>query len=61
MDINYDLSDLNLIGAYIQEGEEYKQTNEIPSSGYEFNSEESLCPDKFCLNFYDIKKGIFLG
>ena len=41
--INYDLSDLNLIGVYIQEGEEYKQTNEIPSSGYEFNSEESYC------------------
>ena len=41
--INYDLSDLNLIGAYIQEGEEYKQTNEIPTSGYEFNSEKSYC------------------
>ena len=41
--INYDLSDLNLIGVYIQEGEEYKQTNEIPSSGYKFNSEESYC------------------
>ena len=41
--INYDLSDLNLIGAYIQEGEEYIQTNEIPSSGYEFNSEKSYC------------------
>ena len=34
--INYELSDFNLIGAYIQEGEEYKQTNEIPTSGYEF-------------------------
>ena len=41
--INYDLSDLNLIGAYIQEGEEYKQVNEIPLSGYEFNSDESYC------------------
>ena len=41
--INYDLSDLNLIGVYIQEREEYKQTNEIPISGYEFNSEESYC------------------
>ncbi len=41
--INYDLSDLNLIGVYIQEGEEYIQTNEIPSSGYEFNAEESYC------------------
>mgnify|MGYP005774663591 FL=1 len=41
--INYDLSDLNLIGAYIQEGEEYIQTNEIPLSGYEFNSEKSYC------------------
>ena len=41
--INYNLSDLNLIGAYIQEGEEYKQTNEIPTNGYEFNSEKSYC------------------
>ena len=41
--INYDLSDLNLIGAYIQEGEEYKQVNEIPLSRYEFNSDESYC------------------
>ena len=41
--INYDLSDLSLIGVYIQEGEEYIQTNEIPSSGYKFNSEESYC------------------
>ena len=55
--INYDLSDLNLIGVYIQEGEEYKQTNEIPTSGYEFNSEESYCTinnerdDTITLNF----------
>ena len=41
--INYDLSDLNLIGVYIQEGEEYIQTNEIPTSGYEFNNAESYC------------------
>ena len=41
--INYELSDLNLIGAYIQEGEEYKQVNEIPLSGYEFNEEKSYC------------------
>ena len=33
----------NLIGAYIQEGEEYKQTDDIPSSGYEFNAEKSYC------------------
>ena len=41
--INYDLSDLNLIGAYIQEGDDYTPTNEIPSSGYEFNGEKSYC------------------
>ena len=41
--INYDLSDLNLIGVYIQEGEEYIQANEIPLSGYKFNGEESYC------------------
>ena len=55
--INYDLSDLNLIGVYIQEGEEYIQTNEIPTSGYEFNGEESYCTvnnerdDTITLNF----------
>jgi len=55
--INYDLSDLNLIGVYIQEGEEYIQTNEIPTSGYEFNDEESYCTvnnerdDTITLNF----------
>ena len=41
--INYELSDFNLIGAYIQEGDNYIQVNEIPTSGYEFNSEESYC------------------
>ena len=41
--INYELSDLNLIGAYIQEGEEYVKTDTIPTSGYELNAEESYC------------------
>ena len=41
--INYELSDLNLIGAYIQNGDDYTPTNEIPSSGYEFNGEKSYC------------------
>ena len=40
--ITKELND-NLIGAYIQEGEEYIQTDDIPISGYEFNSEESYC------------------
>ena len=40
--ITKELND-NLIGAYIQEGEEYKQTDDIPSSGYEFNKEKSYC------------------
>ena len=41
--INYELCDFNLIGAYIQEGDNYIQVNEIPTSGYEFNSEKSYC------------------
>ena len=41
--INYELSDLNLIGAYIQQGEEYVKADTIPTSGYEFNAEESYC------------------
>ena len=41
--INYELSDFNLIGAYIQEGDNYIQVDEIPTSGYEFNVEKSYC------------------
>ena len=41
--INYELSDFNLIGAYIQEGDSYTQVDEIPTSGYEFNGEKSYC------------------
>ena len=42
--INYELSDFNLIGAYIQaEGDNYTQVDEIPTSGYEFNAEKSYC------------------
>ena len=33
----------NLIGAYIQQGEEYVKADTIPTSGYEFNDEESYC------------------
>ena len=35
--------DKNLIGAYIQNGDDYNSTDEIPTSGYEFNSEKSYC------------------
>ena len=35
--------DDNLIGAYIQQGEEYVKADTIPTSGYEFNEEESYC------------------
>ena len=35
--------DDNLIGAYIQEGEEYVKIDTIPTSGYEFNEEKSYC------------------
>ena len=42
--INYELSDFNLFGAYIQtEGDNYTQVDEIPTSGYEFNVEKSYC------------------
>ncbi|HIS87517.1 MAG TPA: hypothetical protein IAB49_05250 [Candidatus Caccenecus avistercoris] len=42
--INYELSDFNLIGAYIQtKGDNYTQVDEIPASGYEFNAEKSYC------------------
>ena len=35
--------DDNLIGAYIQEGDDYTPTSDIPISGYEFNAEKSYC------------------
>ena len=41
--INYELSDLNLIGVYIQGDDGYDKTDTIPESGYVFNSEESYC------------------
>ena len=35
--------DDNLIGAYIQNGDDYTPTSDIPISGYEFNAEKSYC------------------
>ena len=35
--------DDNLIGAYIQNGDDYTPTSDIPTSGYEFNAEKSYC------------------
>ena len=58
--INYELSDLNLIGVYIKNSNEYTQTDEIPNNGYLFNEEKSYCKivnevnDDITIN-YDIK------
>ena len=41
--INYELSDLNLIGVYIQGDDGYTKSDTIPESGYELNEEESYC------------------
>ena len=41
--INYKLSDLNLIGVYIEDKNDYTKVNQIPDSGYIFNSEKSYC------------------
>ena len=35
--------DETLIGAYIQNGDDYTPTSDIPTSGYEFNAEKSYC------------------
>ena len=35
--------DGDLIGAYIQNGDDYTPTSDIPTSGYEFNAEKSYC------------------
>ena len=41
--INYELSDLNLVGVYIQGDDGYTKSDTIPESGYVFSSEESYC------------------
>ena len=41
--INYELSDLNLIGVYIQGDDGYTKSDTIPESGYVLNEEESYC------------------
>ena len=41
--INYELSDLNLIGVYIQGDDGYTKSDTIPEEGYVLNSEESYC------------------
>ena len=35
--------DITIIGTYIEENGEYKETNSIPSEGYELNTEQSTC------------------
>ena len=35
--------DITIIGTYIEEDGEYKETNSIPSEGYELNTEQSTC------------------
>ena len=35
--INYEVSDLNLIGVYLEEGSDYIKVNQIPDSGYTYN------------------------
>ena len=41
--VNYELSDLNLIGVYIEDGNDYTKVDQIPDSGYTFNEEKSYC------------------
>ena len=41
--INYELSDLNLVGVYIQSEDGYTKSDTIPEEGYVFNEEESYC------------------
>ena len=41
--INYDLSDLNAVAVYIEDGDDYSKSDTIPESGYTFNEENSYC------------------
>ena len=39
--INYELGDVNLIGVYLQNGDDYTKSDTIPDSGYTLNEEKS--------------------
>ena len=41
--INYELGDVNLIGVYLQNGDDYTKSDTIPDSGYVLNEEKSYC------------------
>ena len=41
--INYELGDANLIGIYLQNGDDYTKSDTIPDSGYTLNEEKSYC------------------
>ena len=41
--INYELSDLNAVAVYIEDGDDYSKSDTIPESGYTFNEENSYC------------------
>ena len=41
--INYELGDVNLIGVYLQNGDDYTKNDTIPDSGYVLNEEKSYC------------------
>ena len=41
--INYELGDTNLIGIYLQNGDDYTKSDTIPDSGYTLNEEKSYC------------------
>ena len=41
--INYDLSDLNAVAVYIEDGDDYSKSDTIPESGYTYNEENSYC------------------
>ena len=40
---NYELNSTNLVGVYIQDGEDYTKTDTIPEEGYTLNQEKSYC------------------
>ena len=40
---NYELNNTNLVGVYIQDGEDYTKTDTIPEEGYTLNQEKSYC------------------
>ena len=54
-------SDITIAGIYIENNGEYEQSNNIPSEGYELNTEESTCNNNASIGWDSEEKEIYVS